>query len=125
MTKFVPKIEFIGYLNSNGFTEPNKYDNRRELRKQFHPGVRMDVILFDKTPVYEMRAFLDLGLLFPALKFPDEGFPKLVGHQYIGPNCITCLDEDHFDLDRFKEIYEEKREDLNRVLETVRKIPIF
>jgi hypothetical protein len=85
----------------------------------------MDVILFDKTAVYEMKAFLDLGLLFPELKFPDEGFPKLVGRQYTGPNSIICQDEDHFDLDRFREIYEEKREDLNRALETVRQIPIF
>ncbi|MBU4300292.1 MAG: hypothetical protein ABIF85_06000 [Nanoarchaeota archaeon] len=124
--KYVTRDALTDHLKSMGFEElalPLEETNRQEFYKRFFSGVNIELILFKPDNLYTLRAYLNLNELFPEQSWNIEKNVK--GTHESGTLCFRGTDEGQFDLDEFINSYEEKRNNLNSALQTVRKIPEF
>ncbi len=116
MVNLVTRAEFVRFLSREGFECPTGKVNR-EFRKEYAPGIGIEVGLIDGAPIYELAAYIDCNQLFRSLRFPSILY---VGEVYKAVNAVVSSDGQNYDLDGFKELCVEKQKDLSEELKIIR-----
>ncbi len=110
--------ELESLLSSKGFEVFENRDNYAAYRKEFAPGIGIDVIVFTEIPLIYSSAYLCFNELFPTLKF---GGKRYVGIAYIDSNGIVGQG-DKYDSDKLKQTYEEHKRALEAELAIITSI---